>query len=495
MLAKEILKDVKIKKKSGNLDIEINKLKYDSRKVEKGDLFFCIKGENFDGHDFAQKAVENGAVGLVAERELEADSQFQVVVLNSRKAMAKAAVRFYNFPSEKIKLAGITGTNGKTTTTFMIDSILKKSGKVSGLIGTVLYRIGDKVLPVIRTTPEAIDLQRVFYEMNKKGVSHAAMEVSSHALKQHRIDGTKLEVLVFTNISQDHLDYHQTMEDYVRSKFKLFLERMNIPWVVNIDDEYGENLYNAGSKSGANVVTVGIDKDADIRARNIRISVDITDFEVTLNDSSFKIDLPLRGRFNVYNALCAIGAARIFNISIDDIKEGLESCPQIPGRFEVVDRGQNFLVIVDYAHTPDSLEKLLKSARELVGKEGRVLSVFGCGGDRDKSKRPKMGKIGASNSDHCIITTDNPRTEDPLEIIYQAVEGIPLYCKDKVEVEEDRRTAIKKAVNKARKNDIVVIAGKGHEDYQIFKDRTIHFDDREEAGITIEELLGRNGKG
>ncbi|MGH2934056.1 MAG: Mur ligase family protein, partial [Gaiellaceae bacterium] len=409
-------------------------------------LFFCVRGANVDGHDFAPLAVANGAVALVVERPLAVDVP-QVIVPSSRVAMAPAADAFFGHPTEELQVAAVTGTSGKTTTAFLLFAILAAAGRRPGLLGTVEARVGGERRGVARTTPEAIDLQRTLREMLDAGDRSCAMEASSHASELHRLARVRFAVLVFTNLSQDHLDFHGDMESYFQAKRRLFTGQ---PAVVNVGDEYGRRL----AQELGEAVTFSIDDAGALDG----------------------IDLKLRGRFNVENALGALFAARELGVDDDAIKRGLESLRGVPGRFESVDEGQPFAVIVDYAHKPDALEKVLRAARELAG-GGRVICVVGAGGDRDRGKRPLMGRIASELADVAIVTSDNPRSEDPQAIIDEIVRG----ATSDVEVEPDRAAAIARAVESAREGDVVLIAGKGAEQGQEFADQTIPFDDREAA--------------
>ena len=436
--------------------VEVRELAYDAREVTPGALFFCVPGTRVDGHDFAADAVANGAVALVVERRLDLAVP-QVVVPDSRAAMAVAADELYGRPTAELQVAGVTGTSGKTTTAFLLYAILAAAGRRPGLIGTVEARVGGERRGVVRTTPEAIDLQRTFREMLDAGDRSCAMEASSHASELHRLDRVRFAVLVFTNLSQDHLDFHGDMESYFQAKRRLFTGQ---PAVVNVGNEYGRRL-------------------ADELGDAVTFTVD----DAHLLDG---VDLKLRGRFNVENALGALLAARSLGIEDDAIKRGIESLRGVPGRFESVEEGQPFAVIVDYAHKPDALEKVLRAARELA--EGRrVICVVGAGGDRDRSKRPLMGRIASELADLAIVTSDNPRSEDPQAIIDEIVGG----ATSDVEVEPDRAAAIARAVEAAREGDVVLIAGKGAEQGQQFADRTIPFDDREAARDALRALGAR----
>jgi UDP-N-acetylmuramoyl-L-alanyl-D-glutamate--2,6-diaminopimelate ligase len=446
-------------------DVEVADLAYDARAVGPGTLFFCVPGFTVDGHDFAPRAVERGAVALVVERPLALGVP-EVLVPSARAAMAPAAAAFHRDPTARLDVVGVTGTNGKTTTAFLVRALLQAAGRQTGLLGTVTSVIGGEERPVVRTTPEAIELQRDFAEMVAGGDVACAMEVSSHALALHRADAIHWAAAVFTNLSRDHLDFHPTMEDYFVAKRRLF-EAGPRTAVVNVDDAYGRRL--AGDLHDP--VTFGIDSaDAALRA---------TDVEIALTGSRFRIGAlelrtPLPGRFNVLNVLGAVAAARALGVADDVIADAVSNAGRVPGRFEPVDAGQPFAVLVDYAHTPDSLENVLRAARELT--DGRVIVVFGAGGDRDRGKRPLMGRAARALADRVLVTSDNPRSEDPEAIIAQILDGTGEG--PEVEAIVDRREAIARAVELAGAGDVVVIAGKGHEQGQEFEDgRKVPFDD------------------
>ena len=445
----------------GDGRVELRDLAYDARAARPGSLFFCVPGGQHDGHDFAAEAVERGAVALVVERSLAVAAP-QVVVSSVREAMPVAADEFFGRPTEELQVAAVTGTNGKTTTSFLVFAILAAAGRRPGLYGTIEARVGGERRAVAHTTPEAIDLQRTFREMLDAGDRSVSIEASSHASAMHRLDRVRFAALVFTNLTQDHLDFHGTMEEYFDAKRRLFLETQP-PAAINVGDEYGRRL--AADRRDA--LTFGLVGDAEIR-----------------EDALDGIDLKLRGRFNVENALGALAAGRLLGIGEDAIARGLESVRGVPGRFESIDEGQPFPVIVDYAHTPDALANVLRTARELVGDGGRLVCVFGCGGDRDREKRPQMGRIASQLADVAIVTSDNPRSEDPRAIIDQIRVGIEGHA----EVEPDRAAAIRLAVEQAHEGDVVVIAGKGHEQGQQFADRTLPFDDRDEARDALRAL-------
>ncbi len=458
---------------SGELDaIEISALAYDNRRVRPGTLFFCVPGERADGHDFAPAAVEAGAPALVVERELGLDVP-QVLVADARASMAPLAARLWGDPTAELRVAGITGTNGKTTTAFLLHQILEASAVQSGLLGTVKQVVGAVEQEVERTTPEAIDLQRTFRQMLEGGDRACVMEVSSHALVLHRADAIRFELALFTNLTQDHLDFHADMEDYFLAKRMLF-ERHPGTAVVNVDDPYGRRL----AEEFKCVTFSAEGAEADYRAERVEHGGAGTGFTVVHPAGSTQVHSPLPGHFNVANALGAFAAAVAMEVTPTAAGRALSSAVSVPGRFEPIDEGQGFAVLVDYAHTPDSLENILRAARRLT--EGRVITVFGAGGDRDRDKRPKMGRAAAQGSDLAIVTSDNPRSEDPGAIIGEILAGVE--GRESVIVEADRRAAIALAFERARPGDSVVIAGKGHEQGQELEDgRKIPFDDREVA--------------
>jgi UDP-N-acetylmuramoyl-L-alanyl-D-glutamate--2,6-diaminopimelate ligase len=459
----------------GDATVDVAELAYDSRQVRPGTLFFCVPGEEVDGHDFALKAVEAGATGLVVERELSVDAP-QMVVPDARAAMAPLAARFFDDPTAELKVVGITGTNGKTTTAFLLREILEFAEVRCGLLGTVKQVVGGVEEEVERTTPEAIDLQRTFRRMLDGGDVACAMEVSSHALVLHRADAIDFDVALFTNLTQDHLDFHADMEDYFRSK-RLLFEMGPGTAIVNVDDPYGRRLADEFE-----CVTFSAEGgDADLLASDVAIAPLGAEFD--LGGVAVRTRLP--GHFNVSNALAAFAAATAMGVEPEIAAAGLAEAAPPPGRFEPIAEGQRFSVLVDYAHTPDSLENVLRAARGLG--EGRVISVFGAGGDRDRGKRPQMGRAGAELSDLAIVTSDNPRSEDPEAIVAEVVAGIE--DRDGVEVEVDRRAAIALALSRAEAGDIVVIAGKGHEQGQEFEDgRKLPFDDRDVAREELRRL-------
>ncbi|MBE0447694.1 MAG: UDP-N-acetylmuramoyl-L-alanyl-D-glutamate--2,6-diaminopimelate ligase [Actinobacteria bacterium] len=486
MRLKDILSGVSYRLISGDVNIEVSGLAYDSRMVKSGDLFFCIKGFNTDGHDFAQKAVETGAVGIIVE-EIQHDlTVTQILVDNTRVAMARAASAYFDHPTSKLKLVGITGTNGKTTTSFMVDGVLRAAGYKTGLIGTIEYRIGDARIPVDLTTPESLNIQSLFADMVDNGVEAAIIEVSSHAIDLSRIEACDFDALVFTNLSQDHLDYHGTIDEYFRVKRSIFeiTSDRGLIHIINADDGYGRLLIKQGKKNQLRYST----KDkVEVYATDIELRQDGSKLRLHAPAGSINLILRLPGLYNVYNALAATSVAIALGMDIDEIKIGLEGVGSVPGRFERIDCGQNFMVIVDYAHTPDSLEKVLRAARQLT--KGGLITVFGCGGDRDRAKRPIMGKIGAELSDFAIITSDNPRSEEPLVIIEEIVAGAREVRSTNYCVEEDRKIAVKMAVGYAQPGDIIIIAGKGHERGQEIAGEKIPFDDREVVRSLLEEMM------
>ncbi|MDD6795261.1 MAG: UDP-N-acetylmuramoyl-L-alanyl-D-glutamate--2,6-diaminopimelate ligase [Clostridiaceae bacterium] len=482
MILKELLQGLKYNTQQGNDSIEIKEVQYDSRKVQKGDLFVCIKGFQADGHKYAKAAIEKGALAIVCEDPIECDDESVTIIKleDSRKALAVIGANFYGNPSKKMKIIGVTGTNGKTTTTFMLKDILEREGKKVGLVGTIANYIGKEALDTERTTPESFELQKLFAEMVEKGCEYCVMEVSSHSLALDRVYGIEFEAGIFTNITRDHLDFHKTFENYYAAKFKLF-QRSKLS-VVNIDDSYGKNVVKDLIAEGkTNIVTTSIKGESDFKAYDEVCGSKHIGFKLKMDDKVEEFLVGLPGEFNIYNSLGAIAALYKLGISKKSIKEGIEEVV-VAGRCEMVGKKFNlpYTIIVDYAHTPDGLENILSTARGFT--KNRLISVFGCGGDRDKVKRPQMGKIGVDLSDFAIITSDNPRTENPSEIIKDILKGID---KDNYVAVENRKDAIKKAIDMAEDGDVIVIAGKGHETYQILNTGKIHFDERE----VVDEIL------
>jgi UDP-N-acetylmuramoyl-L-alanyl-D-glutamate--2,6-diaminopimelate ligase len=456
---------------------EIRDLAYDARDAGPGALFFCVRGMRADGHDFAPEAVENGAVALVVERALDLPVP-QLVVADSRAAMAGAAEEFFGRPTTELQVAGVTGTSGKTTTAFLLYAVLAAAGRRPGLLGTVETRVDGERRPATRTTAEAIDLQRLFREMLDAGDKSCAMEATSHGSALGRLDRVRFAALVFTNLSQDHLDFHPTMEDYFQAKRRLFFGDAPPPAAVNVGDEHGRRLADELGVAGTPLVTFGFSEDADIRPESLDLSGSVTTFTA----AGISLRTRLRGRFNVENVLGIVAAAQLLGIPADAVAAGVESIGGVPGRFELVDEGQPFTVVVDYAHKPGALENVLRAARELTS--GRVLCVFGAGGDRDAAKRPQMGRIAAELADVPILTSDNPRSEDPAAIAEQVLAGM----NGEPAVELDRRAAIARAIELAEPGDVVVIAGKGHERGQEIAGRIVPFDDREVASEALRAL-------
>ncbi len=463
------------------LETTVTGIAFRSQRVRPGDAFFCVPGFVHDGHDFARDAAAKGASVLVVSRPVEGVALPQALVADVRIALARASAEWYGRPSERLSVAGITGTNGKTTTAYLLDAILKASGRTTGLIGTVETRVAGRRVPAGRTTPESADLQELLAEMLGASVDAVTMEVSSHAIDLHRVDALRFAVAAFTNLSQDHLDYHRTMEEYRGVKRRLFTDADVGAAVVNVDDEYGEAL---AAEIGA-AWTVGRAPEARLRATGERLGPTFSRFTLVADGGSAEVVLPLTGDYNVSNALVAAGCGLALGVDLAAIARGLAVAPQVPGRLERVDEGQPFAVLVDYAHTPDGLEKAIAAVREVT--PGRVITVFGCGGDRDPEKRPLMGAVAGRGSDLAIVTSDNPRSEDPVGIILAVEDGLRKVSAD-YRVEIDRRRAIASGLREARSGDAVLIAGKGHEDYQIFADRTIRFDDREVAREELRSL-------
>jgi len=478
----------------GDAAVDVGSLAYDSRKVSPGTLFFCVPGEKVDGHEFAAGAVKAGAAALVVERELDLDVA-QVVVPDARAAMAPLAARFWGDPTGELRVVGITGTNGKTTTAFLVREVLEAAGVQCGLLGTVRQVVGGAEEEVERTTPEAIDLQATFRRMLEAGDRACVMEVSSHALALHRADAIHFEAALFTNLTQDHLDFHRDMEDYFQAK-RLLFEMDPKTSIVNVDDPYGRRLAEefdciTFSAAGAEADFTAGDTSFDTSGAEFMVKIPPTGrnpwpgqgFRPVGGGVEVRTGLP--GDFNVANALGAFAAAVALGVGPGAAAEGLGRAERVPGRFEPVDEGQEFAVLVDYAHTPDSLENVLRAARKLT--EGRLIAVFGAGGDRDRDKRPKMGRAGAELSDLAIVTSDNPRSEDPDAIVAEVVAGTGGGAS--VEVEVDRRAAIALALGRAQPGDAVVIAGKGHEQGQEFESgRKLPFDDREVAREELRKL-------
>lgn len=475
------------------VDVEITGVAYDSRAVSGTDLFFCVPGARVDGHEFAAEAVAAGAVALCVERPTGAGVP-EIVVSDSRKAMAHLSAAFFGYPANDLMLLGVTGTNGKTTTAFLLDAIARAAGRTTGVIGTIETRIGDEHRPGVRTTPESLDLHRLFAEMRDAGVDCVAMEVTSHALALGRVEGITYSAAGFTNLSQDHLDFHADMDDYFAAKRLLFTPQYAALGAVNVDDPYGRKLFESIQIP---CIGFGLGTDADVRAQNVELRADGSSFELTTGRGTTRLNVSLAGAFNVYNCLTAAAIALQAGFGLDTIEAGLTAPTSVPGRFETIARGQPFAVIVDYAHTPDSLANVLKAARRLAqaqDAQGRVLCVFGAGGDRDRAKRPVMGSVAARLADFVVVTSDNPRSEEPRAIIDEILAGVVAERANGPDaILVDRREAIAEALAEARPGDVVVIAGKGHETGQEFEDVTHPFDDRIVAAELLDQLGWRDG--
>lgn len=476
MQLEALLKSAHIAHDIADADVEISSIAYDSRKVSEGCLFVAIEGYSLDGHDFIEQAVASKAAALVVSKEIPAQSIPCIRVSDTRAALADLAASFYRDPSWDVKVIGITGTNGKTTTTYLLDSILQAAGQKTGIVGTVQTRLGDAVLSSSRTTPESLELQALLSDAKEQGIDSVSMEVSSHAIELSRVRGIRFAAVAFTNISQDHLDFHADMDEYFAAKKRLFTEYDAFSRVICMESEEGRALF-AELKGIYNSLSVGRDESYDLYISKEVHHFDRSDFFLHWNGAQAAVTLPIPGAYNVENALVAAGLALTLGLELDLVADALSHAQQVPGRLERVSAGQDFVVAVDYAHTPDSIEKAISAMREVS--QGSIIAVFGCGGDRDPSKRPKMA-AAAALADQVIATSDNPRTEDPLKILEEVEEGFKgRDCSYEIVV--SRRDAIKAAIAKAKADDVVLIMGKGHEDYQIFAEETIHFDDREEA--------------
>lgn len=478
----ELLKGVDYEVFLGEENIHINNINYNSKEISEGDVFFCIKGLKTDGHKYARAALEKGAVAIIVEDDIEELLNCTVIkVEDSRKALSLASANYYGNPSKKLKIIGITGTNGKTTSTYILKSILEEAGYKVGLVGTIANYIGKDRYESERTTPESLELQKLFNEMVEKKVDYCVMEVSSHSLILDRVYGIEFDYGIFTNLTQDHLDFHKTFENYFNAKLKLFENSGNI--IVNIDDIYGKKIeaYISSKLSEKKIFNFSIEEASEFRAKEISINEKGIKFSIIYNDEKLSFDMPIPGKYNVYNALGCIKVALNEGIGKEVIQAAINKVI-VPGRCEIIGNDK-ITVIIDYAHTPDGLSNILNTVKEFT--KGRLICVFGCGGDRDATKRPIMGKIATEISDLCIITSDNPRTEEPMNIIKDIVNGL---YKENYIIIENRREAIDKAIAMAQQNDIIVIAGKGHETYQILKDKTIEFDEKK----IVQEILRTN---
>ena len=457
----------------------VSAIEYDSRRSTPGSLFFAFPGSKADGRDYARAAMANGAIAVLSE--LPAPAGFDgpwIQVEHGRRALAVAARNFYGTQNTRLGITAITGTNGKTTTAYLADAVLRHAAKITAVIGTIEYRLGPQVRPAVNTTPESLDLYRIFQELLDMGGTHVTMEVSSHALALGRVYGIPFHTAVFTNLTRDHLDFHHTMEEYFAAKHLLFAPEGAHPpgWaVINHDDPYGRRIQTPPETQ---VLRYGFEEGADLRAVDMSMGFDGLRFAIQHAGARIPISSPMLGRINAYNILAACGAALSYGLDWPAIQQGIAECPAVPGRFERVDEGQPFLVVVDYAHTDDALRNAIAVARGLNPK--RVITLFGCGGDRDRSKRPLMGAAAGEASDFVVLTSDNPRSEDPLGIMNDAMVGLGRFDTPHL-AEPDREKAIRAALRQAAPGDIVILAGKGHEPYQILKDRTIAFDDRQLA--------------
>jgi UDP-N-acetylmuramoyl-L-alanyl-D-glutamate--2,6-diaminopimelate ligase len=479
----------------GPVDREITGLRYDSRRVGPGNLFVAVRGSCFDGHSFIEQAVDKGAVAIVGEKPGLSKRATMIVVPNSREALARLAATYYGDPSRRLKVIGVTGTNGKSTTTFLVKHLLERANQSTGLIGTVRYEIGERVLPAQRTTPESLDLQELLSQCVEAGCRNVVLEVSSHALSQGRASEIAFDVGAFTNLTQDHLDFHHGMKDYFEAKARLFdsvrdNQKKERAAVINIDDPYGQQL---AARFGRDLpmISYGMGARAQFRASNFKVEMNGTSYQLNAKEKSYLVRLPLIGRFNVYNSLAALAVAHAIGADVRTSVLALANAPQIPGRLEAIPAKRQFHVFVDYAHTDDALLNVLRTCRDLH--PNRLILVFGCGGNRDRTKRVLMGAVADQYADYTILTSDNPRKEDPEAIVRDIEAGFKRKNYEKI---VDRKEAISRAIALAQPKDIVLIAGKGHEKYQEFGDHTIPFDDVEVAARALEEHpveLSRHG--
>lgn len=490
---KDIISTLDVQQVQGNQNVSIQDITADSRAVKPNSLFIALDGATVDGHNYIDKAVDAGAVAVIVSKPVTVPADVCVITVDdTRQAMMVCVPYFFDYPANRMRMVGVTGTNGKTTTTHMIRHILKAQGFKVGVIGTVHIMIGDTSYPIHNTTPDVVDLQHILHQMVQENVEYCVMEVSSHALALGRVSGVEFDTAVFTNLTQDHLDFHKTFENYLAAKCKLF-EQVSAPnqvkdnkgAVINIDDSYG---YRVMEKTMAPTITYSTLGKGTLNASDVHMSTKNSQYTVNYKGESYPVSMNTTGLFNVYNTLAAIGACLQEGISMEAIDTALKTFSSVPGRFELIEEGQDFAVVVDYAHTPDGLQNILETAK--VIKENRIIIVFGCGGDRDATKRPIMGRIAAEYGDKIYVTSDNPRTEDPVQIVKDVEVGVKEALREgtSYEVIVDRREAINHAIHDAKAGDIVIIAGKGHENYQILKNETIHFDDREEARKALKEI-------
>lgn len=490
---KDIISTLDVQQVQGNQNVSIQDITADSRAVKPNSLFIALDGATVDGHNYIGKAVDAGAVAVIVSKPVTVPADVCVITVDdTRQAMMVCVPYFFDYPANRMRMVGVTGTNGKTTTTHMIRHILKAQGFKVGVIGTVHIMIGDTSYPIHNTTPDVVDLQHILHQMVQENVEYCVMEVSSHALALGRVSGVEFDTAVFTNLTQDHLDFHKTFENYLAAKCKLF-EQVSAPnqvkdnkgAVINIDDSYG---YRVMEKTTAPTITYSTLGKGTLNASDVHMSTKNSQYTVNYKGESYPVSMNTTGLFNVYNTLAAIGACLQEGISMEAIDTALKTFSSVPGRFELIEEGQDFAVVVDYAHTPDGLQNILETAKAI--KENRIIIVFGCGGDRDATKRPIMGRIAAEYGDKIYVTSDNPRTEDPVQIVKDVEVGVKEALREgtSYEVIVDRREAINHAIHDAKAGDIVIIAGKGHENYQILKNETIHFDDREEARKALKEI-------
>ncbi len=486
MKLQDLLAGIAVLECTADPETEINAVHYDSRKVTEGSLFVAVSGFAADGNRFIPMAMEKGAAAVVTAKKPEADVPY-ILVESDRLALAWLGCNFFGCPAEAMTMIGVTGTNGKTSTTLLLKQVLEKAlGAKVGLIGTMANMVGAEVIPTERTTPESFDLQALFGRMRDAGCTHVVMEVSSHAVTLERIGGTHFDIAAFTNLTEDHLDFHKTMDAYCDAKAELF--RRCRKAVVNVDDSYSRRILAAAA---CPVLTTSVHQEADLRAEDLELLSEGISFTAAAAGERAHIQLPIPGKFTVYNALTVLGIARQLGISLADCAEALKTAEGVKGRVEVVPTpGMPWSVLIDYAHTPDGLENVLSSVKDFC--KGRLISVFGCGGDRDPMKRPIMGRIGVERSDIAIITSDNPRTEKPMAIIEDILKGVNPALGEYI-VMEDRRAAIRYAMDIAEKDDIIVLAGKGHETYQEINGRKFHLDEREEVADHLAELRNHNG--
>lgn len=490
---KDIISTLDVQQVQGDQNVSIQDITADSRAVKLNSLFIALDGATVDGHNYIDKAVAAGAVAVIVSKQVTVpDDVCVITVSDTRQAMMVCVPYFFDYPANRMRMVGVTGTNGKTTTTHMIRHILKAQGHKVGVIGTVHIMIGDTSYPIHNTTPDVVDLQHILHQMVQENVEYCVMEVSSHALALGRVSGVEFDTAVFTNLTQDHLDFHKTFENYLAAKCKLFEQvsasnqvKDNKGAVINIDDSYGHRVME---KTTAPTITYSTLGKGTLNASDVHMSTKNSQYTVNYKGESYPVSMNTTGLFNVYNTLAAIGACLQEGISMEAIDTALKTFSSVPGRFELIEEGQDFAVVVDYAHTPDGLQNILETAKAI--KENRIIIVFGCGGDRDATKRPIMGRIAAEYGDKIYVTSDNPRTEDPVQIVKDVEVGVKEALRDgtSYEVIVDRREAINHAIHDAKAGDIVIIAGKGHENYQILKNETIHFDDREEARKALKEI-------